>query len=407
MRVFANLFLSLFFADGGISLFDELVSLFFPLPALSALRSFLAAIVIIMAVPVYLSLGIDKRLPKRVFLPLILFLFWYHMSAWFFPSLSGNRAYGLLMAAGQVLLCLLPLSLFRKAGERSLIMTKAMFNARFFCPRNTLIFGAANLFVIPIALVLLILCTANSFMEKHTSGFMRLAPDGLYMIEKVYRRGNKTIRLAAMIHVGEKEYYDEMVGSVAPSRTIVLAEGVTDTKKLLRNRLDYGKLAGVLGLTSQGEMHFKGRLIGKDELDEPPSRTRAEGEGAEPADILRADVDISSFRPQTINLLDELAKHMKQNASMVKGLLSFNTWAEKNITPEMQKIIMADILYGRNKEVLRQLRKAMGRYDTIVIPWGALHMPEIEAEVLKQGFELQQKRERVSIDLRKMLREKL
>jgi hypothetical protein len=409
MRVFANLFLILFFADGVISLFDELASFIFPLPALTEFRSFLANVVIVLAVPVYLSLGIDKRLPKRVFLPLIFYVFWCPVSAWLFPSLAGNGAYGLLAAAIQVLLCMLPIYFFRKTEERSPIMTKAMFNGSFFSLRNTLTFGAVNLFIIPIVLLLFMLSAADSYMEKYTSGFMRVAPDGLHMIEKVYRRDNKTIRLAAMIHVGEKQYYDELVGSVAPGRTIVLSEGVTDDKNLLRNRLDYGKLAGFLGLTSQEKMHFKGRLIGKNVLEGAPPRASAEGtvKTAETVDILRADVDISSFHPQTIHFLNVLGRHLKENASMVKGFLSFNAWAEKNITPEMNKIIMDDILYSRNREVIQQLRKALERYDTIVIPWGAMHMPEIEGEVLKEGFKLQKERERVSIDLRKMLTDKL
>lgn len=92
---------------------------------------------------------------------------------------------------------------------------------------------------------------------------------------------------------------------------------------------------------------------------------------------------------------------------MVKGLLSFNAWAQENVTPEIEKIIMDDILHDRNKELIRHLKKSVDRYDTIVIPWGAIHMPEIEAAVLKQGFKLQQQREMVSIDLIKMLRGKL
>ena len=404
MRVFANLFLILFFADGVISLSDELVSLLFPLPALSELRSFLANGVVVMAFAVYLCLGIDKRLPKRIFLPLILFVFICPLSAGFFPSLAGSQAYRLLMAAGQVFLGMLPIFRFRKTGELILVMPKAMFDAPFFSLRNTLIFGAANLVVIPFALVLFTLSAVNSYMEVNTSGFMRLGPDGLHMIERVYRRDNKTIRLAAMIHVGEKEYYEDMVESIAPGRTIVLAEGVTDDKKLVRNRLDYGKFAGILGLTSQENMRFNGRIIGN--LEKPSPRPKAEGKKktTESADILRADVDISSFRPQTIHFLDALGKHLRENASMVKGLMSFNTWAEKNITPETHQIIMDDILYARNKEVIRHLRKALQQYDTIVIPWGALHMPEIEAEVLKLGFELRQEQERVSIDLIKILR---
>lgn len=405
MRVFANLFLVLFLADGGISLIDELVSFFSPLPPLSEFRNLMANAVLLMAVPLYICLGIDRRMPKQVFLPLILFLYGSAVSVWVFPAVSGTPTFGLLMATIQVTLCIIPLSLFRKFDQLSLMMPKAMFEAPFFSLRNSLIFGASNIFIIPCALALFLFCMANSFMTEYTSGFMHLAPDGLRMTERVYRRGNKTVRLAGMIHVGEKRYYDELVGSVAPGRTIVLAEGVTDDENLLRNRLDYGKVAGFLGLASQEKMHFRGREIDEDEFEKTPFRagTIAERETGGPADILRADVDISTFRPSTIRFIDELGKQLKENASLVKGFLSFNAWAEKNVTPEINNVIMDDILYRRNKEVIRHLRKAVDRYDTVVVPWGALHMPEIEDEVVKQGFKLQQERERVSIDFNKML----
>ena len=408
MRLFANLFLILFAADAGVSLLDELTSLLFPLPVLSLLRVFLANIVLIMAIFVYLSLGIDRRLPKRVFLPLVLFVCLAPLSLWVFPSFSGTRTYGLLAAAAQLFLCLVPIFQFRKGSNRSLLMPEALFDAPFFSLRNTLMMGALNTLVLPFVLVLLVFSSANSYLQKNTSGFMRLAPDGVYMSEKVYKRNNKTIRLAAMIHVGEKQYYDEVVGSVAPGRTIVLAEGVTDEKKLLTNRLDYGKVADYLGLTLQQEkMHFQGRIIDASELDDRRARSRGDGaNSAAQVDILRADVDVSSFRPPTIQLLNALGKQMKENSSLAKGLLASSAWSDKNLTPEMQKVVMDDILYRRNKEVIRHLNKALDRYDTIVIPWGALHMAEIEEEVLRQGFRLQQVRERVSMDFRKMIKSK-
>jgi hypothetical protein len=403
MRVFANLFLILFLADGGISLLDELLSLLAPVMALAGVRNLLAAVVILLAVPVYLCLGIDRRLPKRVFLPLVIFVFWCPLSTWFFPVLDGNRTYGLLAAAVQVALGLLPLYRFRKAGARSLTLPPALFDVPLFSLKNSLIFGAANLFVIPLALVLLVLYAANSYMTEYTSGFMRLGPGGLQMIERVYRRDHRTIRLAGMIHIGEKEYYDDMAGSIAPGRTIVLAEGVTDDEHLLRNRFDYGRVAGFLGLTSQEKMQFRGRIIEAEELDAPRPRPRGTEEQAGSADILRADVDVSAFRPPTILLLDTLGKQLRESPSLVKGFLALNAWAAKNITPEMNVVIMDDILHRRNREVIRHLGKALDHYDTVVIPWGALHMKEIEAEVLERGFALQEERMRVSIDFRKML----
>ncbi len=398
MRIFANLFLVLFLADGGLSFIDELLSLFAPGTPLSDVRNLLANAVILLAVSIYFCLGIDKRLPKRVFLPLILFVLWCPFSTWFVPSLSHMRAFGLLFAGTQVLLFILPLSYIRKASGK-LLMTKGMFQPPFFGIRNTLLFGAANLFIIPVALVLLGLFMVNAYLSVQTAGFIRLAPDGVHMTERVYRLHDKTIRLVSMIHVGEKAYYDALVQSVTTGRTVVLAEGITDEKNLLGNRFGYGRMAGFLGLASQEKMQFKGRVIDNEELEE----SGAEGDEAGIPDIVRADVDISTFHPTTIRFLNILGKQLTESTSSVKALIAVNGWAKKNLTPEMNETITDDILYQRNKELIRHLKKALPRYDTVIIPWGALHMAEIEKSVVARGFVLQEERERVSIDFGKLL----
>jgi len=405
MRIFANPFLIMFLADGGFSLIDELVPLLSPLASFTQLRSLLAGTVIVMAAALYPCLGIDRRLPKRVFLPQILFALICPFSTWLFPPLAGIRTYGLMAAAVQVALGMLPLHYFRKGGARCLTMPPEMFAAPFFRLKNTLIFGATSLFFAPFALILLILFTVNAYMTEYTSGFMRLDPGGLRMAERVYKRDNRTIRLAAMIHVGNKEFYDELAGSIAPGRIIVLVEGVSDDENLLAGSIDYGKMAGYLGLTSQKEMHFRGRVIEPEELESPRLRSRKAGDGkpAGEVDILRADVDASDLRPPTILLLNAMGKKLQESDSFVNEFLALNSWGEKNITPEMYELIIDDILHRRNMELIRYLEKALDRYDTVVIPWGALHMKEIEAEVLKRGFTLQEERERVSIDFRKML----
>lgn len=405
MRSFANLFLILFVADGGFSLVDELFPLLFPLAPFTGLRLLLAGVVIVMAVPLYFSLGIDSRLPKRVFLPLIAFTLFCPLLTWFFPALADMRAFGLLAAVVQVLLGMLPLLCFHNGGHRSLTMPTELFAAPFFSLRNTLLFGAASLAFIPLVLSMYLLSSTDAYMAENTAGFMRLEPGGLRMTERIYRRDNRTIRLAAMIHVGNREYYDELSSSIAAGRIVVLAEGVSDAGKLLRNRIDYGRVAGFLGLVSQQEMRFSGRLIEEDELESPrpdPPDEEA-GKVAEQPDILRADVDVSAFRPQTLLFLDAVGKHLGESPSFIKGVVALNSWGEKNITPEMHAVIMDDILHRRNMAVIRHLDQALERYDTVVIPWGALHMKEIEAEVMKRGFRLQEERQRVSIDFLKLL----
>jgi hypothetical protein len=395
MRFFANLFLLLFLVDGGLSLVDGLVSLVAPLFALTGLRGILAEMVMLMAIPLYLLLGLDCRLPKRILLPQIMFVFWCPLSLWIFPQLDGSRSYGLLLAVAQVALGLLPLALARNDNSRSLLLPQSLFAAPMFKLRNSLVFGATNLLMLPLVVIILLLYTANAYMTRYTSGFMRISPGRLIMTEKVYQRDHRTIRLAAMIHLGEKQYYDELARSIVPGRTIILAEGVSDAKQLLRNRIDYGRVAGFLGLESQEQLHFPGKLIEADELD---TAVAEEQLSPRPADILRADVDVSDFRPSTLLFLNAVGKQLGESPSFLKGFLSLNAWAEQHMTPEMNNIILNDILHLRNKALIRYLGKALDRYDTIVIPWGALHMKAIEEEVLQRGFKLSLVRERVSID---------
>jgi hypothetical protein len=44
--------------------------------------------------------------------------------------------------------------------------------------------------------------------------------------------------------------------------------------------------------------------------------------------------------------------------------------------------------------------RTLEHYDTVIIPWGAMHMPAIESAVFEQGFESGAARERLSLDFR-------
>jgi hypothetical protein len=62
--------------------------------------------------------------------------------------------------------------------------------------------------------------------------------------------------------------------------------------------------------------------------------------------------------------------------------------------------VMADILDKRNDVVIAGMVQTLNSYDTIIIPWGAMHMPAIEAAVLQQGFAPGKAEERLSLDFR-------
>ncbi len=398
MRIFANLFLVLFLADGSLSLLDDLLSLHFDIEALSRLRYFMALVVMALCVPLYICLGFDRRLPKRLFLPLVFFVLWAALGMWPLTTLVAGGPYALIPSALQVVLGSLALLYQRLSSGQSPLLTAKRFTTAAFSPRNTLFFIAGNLVVLPLLLVFFGAAALGTYIDNQTAGFVRLGHDGLYMTERVYSLEDKTVHLAGMVHIGNKDYYDELAGSIPPGRTIILAEGVTDQDNLLQSRFSYGKVADLLGLASQEEMRFDGRVIAADDMD---LSVHQDGVGS-PPDIVRADIDIRDFEPQTIEFINAMGKFFLNGPSFVESYIAFNAWAQKHMTPETNQIIMDDILSKRNREVTRVLEKALQNYDTEVIPWGALHMKGIEQEILAKGFALSQSRERASIDFRKI-----
>lgn len=401
MRSFANIFLILFFADGFLSVLDELSSLVTPVAQLTMFRMQVANSVLLLAVLLYLCLGIDRRLPKKLFIPLIAFVFACPLAAWLIPALGTSKLYAVLMAALQVGLPPVMIARYRDNKDPGLTLPSWRFEGPFFGLRNTLIFSGVNLVLLPVLLALMTLYVADATALTNTAGFIRISPRGLYLTERVYRKGNQTVRLTGMVHVGEKRYYEDVARVPVQGRTVVLAEGVRDNKKLLQHRFDYRQVASFLGLTSQEKLLFPGRLIDEKTLEAPP-----EPKGQQPdkqPDILIADVDLSTFRPETLRFLDQVGKELQKTPSFAQAAVNLNRWAEKNITPETQDLIMNDILTRRNQVLLGYLDDALKKYDTVVVPWGALHMKGIEAGVLQRGFVLQEERRRLAIDLKRIL----
>ncbi len=397
MRLLGNLFLILFLTDGVLSLLGELVATVYSGPIISALQHPFGFALLLLSLILYIGLGIDRRLPKRIFLPQIVFVFVCFVAMLGFSGLFEQTVPRVLVAALQLLLGVLPLLYLRKATGKSLLMTRQMLSPPVFSFGNTLSFFAVNVLLLPLLLVVLGFSTASYFITEQSGGFMRLSPYGLYMGERVYGLENKTIRLVSMVHVGEQGYYEGLVESIFPGRTIVLAEGVTDKDNLLQHKFSYGNLAELFGLASQEKMRFKGKEIDPDQI----GGNGGEGDQNGTLHIARADIDIGEFQSQTIEFLDALGQHLMNSPSAGEGLKAFNAWVQEHMTPAMNQAIMDDILFKRNREVIGHMEKARQRYDTIVIPWGALHMPGIEEAVLEEGFLLQKSYERLSIDFRK------
>ena len=149
MRKFANLFFAIYLADGVISLLHELSAAFLQTSPTSGLRNLIAVAALLVALPLYVSLGIDRRLPKLVIIPQVLFIFWMALGAW--PVVSTAGSFGLLSATIQTLLGLLPFILYAGTSGSNRLLPLDRFLPDLFSLRNTLLFFLLHLLLMPLA----------------------------------------------------------------------------------------------------------------------------------------------------------------------------------------------------------------------------------------------------------------
>ncbi len=396
MRRFANLYIIMFLTDAGLSLVDELlVASSVALPLFSGLRYLVAYLVIILSAVIFSCMGIDRRLPKRVFLPLTIFSSWCALALWPLSGVFERESLGLLAAGNQLLLGGIAIVLLRSLGGQKLL-SRELFERPMFSWRNTLGFTAISLLLMPFVLVYSGLAMTSYYLEQQTAGFLRLSPVGIYMSERSYHLDEKVVRLAGMMHIGKEDYYKDIAGSMSDKGTLVLAEGVTDEDGLMKTRFNYSKLAGVIGLSSQEKMRIDGNLVDLDDLDALALADRMQDK----PDIARADIDLNQFNPQTIEFLNELGRTLFGDKPLLEGFAEYNLWITENMTEEGVAGVMTDIIDKRNEVVIASMVRTLEHYDTIIIPWGAMHMPAIEAAVLDEGFTPGVARERLSLDFR-------
>lgn len=395
MRKLANLFLILFFAAALAGLGAAVFRHYGGWPVFAAMHAALQTACLLAGVLVYLGFGFNRHLPVRLFLPLFAWLLWDLARWWPLTSLSGSM--------GELLLAIVPLLLGaivlkRNAGSNggSLLLVPNQFAGPAFSTGRLLRFSLVSLLVLPVLTLLILFSVAGNLLDSSSAGFVQLKADGLYMTEKIYQRQEKQIRLAAMIHLAQQDYYEDLIATIPTRRTLILAEGVSDELGLMERDFSYDGVARALGLSAQEAFPFAGRWITRAQLERPV----AQAPGG--PDILAADVDLQQFDPRTVAVLNALARYVLRGDSLLEGYLAFNRWAQEEMTAATQQVMMSDLIDKRDRALVALFPAALERYDVLVVPWGALHMKGIEAAVLEQGFTLQDSRQRRSISFSRL-----
>jgi hypothetical protein len=364
VAILLSLCLGLFLADAVISLADDSLSVFLDIHALSVFRGIVLLFAMLMSVVTYGLMALTPMVPKRWFLPITLFS---PVAALVLIPIS-TYSYGWMpRLEWGVSICqvLVGLGIFcwvrggLKFGWP--LVSESQLGLRSFSWQNLLLFVGANVVLVPPAVLVYLAVCASLAVSHFTEGFMALRPGGLTVQARKYvRNDGRTIQLFPMSHIADSDFYQKVSESF-PSNSVILMEGVTDEKNLLTNKISYKRMAKSLGLAEQHEKFA-------------PSQGQ----------MVRADVDVDQFSSSTIGLLN-LAMLVHSKGINVETLLALVEYPQP---PNFEVQLFDDLVRKRNQHLLEQINGSFSQSETVVVPWGALHMPGIAREIQKDGFRL-------------------
>lgn len=373
VAILLSLCLGLFLAGGVVSLLDDSLVLLLGLHLLTAISGILTVFSFLLVVLVYGLTGLTSLIPKWVVLPVAIYNALALLAV--FPILIYHHHWMIqmdwILSLGQVLLGTgMILWLKRGFRRRWAIVEIRHLGRRAFSWVNLLVFLLLNILaVLPAIAVYLAVCVGSA-TSHFTDGFLTLRPHGLILQARKYvREDGKTILLFPLSHIAESDFY-QAVSQSAASNSVVLLEGVTDSKNLLTNGLSYKRAAKSMGLAEQ-----------HDDLD------------IRQGELVLADVDVQDFSPSTIGILNLVGLVHSQGLNPNTLILL----AQFSPPPDLEQQLFADVLVKRNEHVLKELRERLPDSDNFVIPWGAIHMPGIAKEIQKSGFRLVETHDYVSI----------
>jgi hypothetical protein len=364
LSILLSLCLGLFLAGGAVSVADDSLVLLFGLHLLTMMSVILTFIAMLMAILVYGLMGLTPMIPKRVFLPVILFyvaallavfpilIYYYDRMVqidWILSFCQVILGLGLLWWLRGGLKFHWPIVEDKHLGDRG------------FSWLNLVVFLLVNVFgVLPAMVIYTVLC-ATLAVNHFSGGFMALHPGGMTVqVRKYVRNDGKTIQLIPMAHIADAGFYQKVAQSF-PSNSIILMEGVTDRQHLITTGTSYKRMARALHMAEQHE-EFK------------PTR----------GEMVRADMDVDQFSTNTVDFINLVMLVHSKGITPATGrkVLQFSP------TPDFQKQVFGDLLRKRNRHLWEEIQARLPQTDNIIVPWGVAHMPEIAAEIQKAGFRL-------------------
>jgi len=368
---FTNAYLLVYALDAALSLGDELLRLATGQTFLLGPRSWLALPVYYVSLLALPFLALSPQLPRRLLLPLFASALWLNQLAAPLPLLLPPAAVGPAASACQALFAALAYGFVRRHHGGWVWVTgdgTPAFSWRHWAGTTAWIL----LGLVPV-LALYSLLAALTVVQAGTEGFVRFDRHGVQLDDRRYRRASdgREIRLVGMMHVGEGGAYEALVASFAEPGTVVLEEGLSDQGEVLGEPLGYDGLAGFLGLESQRDLASY--------LEDPETRALPEWP------VWRhADLDLGEFDPATLDWLERTGALLSgESPAVVLG----EVMRLSSDDPELIGTVVKDVFIRRNAHLVEQIDTALLEFERVIVPWGALHLPEIEAAIVERGFD--------------------
>jgi hypothetical protein len=353
------------------SFLDASLLLFFHRTDLSVVSGLQGLLMLFIGVVTYAMMAFAPSIPKRYFVPVSLFLPVAYVAI--LPLLVYFHRQALLIIWGVTILHIV-LGFFilrRLRGDGKIrwpfVPDSSLGERKFSWGNLVAVTLAAVLLVVP-GLVLYSAYSVKLAVSHFSDGFVILRPSGISMqVRKYVREDGRKITLVPMSHIGEEKFYRELSASF-PANALILMEGVTDHKRVVKGKLNYSKMAAAAGGVEQA------------------TAFQPQGE------IVHADVDLSSFSPATLEMVENaMLVHSKGITPETLPILM------KPSPPGFEKELLDDLLTKRNRHLLKVIQECLLKPGDIIVPWGAAHMPEIAREIQKSGFRMTESQEFLAI----------
>ena len=195
-------------------------------------------------------------------------------------------------------------------------------------------------------------------------GNVILKPTGIYGKMKTYQKDGKTVYLIAMAHVGDETFYKDLLAEIPVENSVVMIEGIKDSRSKLKNDLGHKARAEALGLAQQT------KALNQDVLKDRK--------------IQNVDIDIENISPEAQKYIEFTNG---KDMSSLTGILMNRSDDEKIKTAEKQ------FHKERNDRVILFFDYLVTRYDHLIIPWGAAHIKPFSKAMEERGYTLIGERE--------------